>query len=102
MRNRSNTPSRSESDFVNGGTAGTTNMSTPSNLTAPRKSAKAKPVSISFAEENLLMIDEYIKDETLLGNARVNRSDIVRAALIGFENFSEAERTELIKRARLQ
>lgn len=102
MRNRSNTPSRSETDFVNGGSAGTTITNPTSNSIAARKSAKAQPVSISFAEENLLAIRKYIKDETLRGDERVNRSDIVRAALIGFESFSEAERSELIKKARLQ
>lgn len=43
MRNRSNTPSRSENDFIHGGTAGIDKSDNKNKI-----AKKAKPVSISF------------------------------------------------------
>ena len=51
MRNRANTPSRDEAAFINGGTAGIDNTKVTSER--PLAVSKAKPVSISFFEENL-------------------------------------------------
>lgn len=103
MRNRANTPPRNEDAFIHGGSASISSPA-PQPLTesAPRKSSKAKPVSISFAEENLSLIDEYIKKEIVAGRTRVNRSDIVRAAIMGLDKLSEEEIAELIQKAKLQ
>lgn len=91
MRNRSNTPSRSENDFIHGGTAG---IDKSDNKTKIVK--KAKPVSISFFEENLNDIDSIIRNEMVSGNARVNRSDVIRAAVSALKNLSETEISRLI------
>jgi len=98
MRNRSNTPPKDESAFINGGSAGL-------GLVQERKTdtrSKAKPVSISFAVSNLNSIDNCIRDEMNNSGTRVNRSDIVRAAIMSFENLESEERSELIKKAKLQ
>ncbi|QZY97809.1 hypothetical protein [Pantoea dispersa] len=98
MRNRSNTPPKDESAFINGGSAGL-------GLVQEKKhesKSKAKPVSISFAESNLSAIDNCIRDEMNKSGTRVNRSDIVRAAITKFENLNTEERSELIKNAKLQ
>ncbi len=98
MRNRSNTPPKDESAFINGGSAGL-------GLVQERKTgtrSKAKPVSISFAVSNLNSIDNCIRDEMNNSGTRVNRSDIVRAAIMKFENLDSEERSELIKKAKLQ
>ncbi|ENV4178611.1 hypothetical protein ACFJ8P_004529, partial [Escherichia coli] len=47
----------------------------------PLAVSKAKPVSISFFEENLKDIDDLITGEMISGKSRVNRSDVVRAAV---------------------
>ena len=98
MRNRSNTPPKDESAFINGGSAGL-------GLVQEKKhesNSKAKPVRISFAESNLSAIDNCIRDEMNKSGTRVNRSDIVRAAITKFENLNTEERSELIKNAKLQ
>ena len=79
MRNRANTPSRDEAAFINGGTAGIDNTKVTSER--PLAVSKAKPVSISFFEENLKDIDDLITGEMISGKSRVNRSDVVRAAV---------------------
>lgn len=91
MRNRSNTPSRSENDFIHGGTAG---IDKSDNKTKTVK--KAKPISISFFEDNLNDIDSIIRNEMVSGNARVNRSDVIRAAISALKNLSETEISRLI------
>ena len=73
MRNRANTPSRDEAAFINGGTAGIDNTKVTSER--PLAVSKAKPVSISFFEENLKDIDDLITGEMISGKSRVNRSD---------------------------
>lgn len=98
MRNRANTPPKDESAFINGGTAGLGMTQKP-----PSKAkSKAKPVSISLAEKDLDSINNCIRDEMIHSGHPVNRSDIVRAAIIAFEKLSHTERTELIESARMQ
>lgn len=101
MRNRANTPPRDEASFIHGGSAG---IDKPSEALAPKKPlvSKAKPVSISLAEENLKAIDDVIRDEMMAGNSRVNRSDVVRAAVMGLEKLSQDEIRLLIERAKLR
>lgn len=91
MRNRSNTPSRSENDFIHGGTAGIDKSDNKNKI-----AKKAKPVSISFFEDNLSDIDTIIRNEMVSGNARVNRSDVIRAAISALKNLSEIEISRLI------
>lgn len=98
MRNRASTPPKDENAFINAGTAA---VSAPAVKDA-KKSPKAKPVSISLSEENLALIDSYIANEAAKGSVRVNRSDIVRAAIMGFEQLSADEITSLIKQAKMQ
>ncbi|ORM59854.1 hypothetical protein PRCB_13255 [Pantoea rodasii] len=98
MRNRSNTPPKDESAFINGGSAG---LGLVKEIKTDARS-KAKPVSISFAVANLNSIDNCIRDEMNNSGTRVNRSDIVRAAIMKFENLNSEERSELIKKAKLQ
>ncbi|EOE5491868.1 hypothetical protein ACKJUL_004161 [Cronobacter sakazakii] len=98
MRNRANTPARDENAFINAGTA--TASSTPSKEI--KKTSKAKPVSISLSEENLALIDSYIASEASKGSVRVNRSDVVRAAIMGLEQLSSEEISLLISQAKLQ
>ena len=64
--------------------------------------SKAKPVSISLADENLRAIDNVIKNEMLEGGVRVNRSDVVRAAVMGLEKLTKAEISKLIEKAKLK
>lgn len=98
MRNRANTPPKDESDFINGGTAGVNVV--PEKSTTVK--SKAKPVSISFADVNLKSIDNAIRDEMNNSGLRVNRSDVVRAAVMAFESLSLSERSKLIKKAKMQ
>ncbi|ERK09431.1 hypothetical protein L579_1213 [Pantoea sp. AS-PWVM4] len=94
-----------ENDFINGGTAALSPNTAPDVNAVeaePVKKAKAKPVSISFTDENLSEIDNRIRNEILAGGTRVNRSDIVRAAILGLERFSDEEISVLISRAKLQ
>lgn len=98
MRNRANTPAKDESAFINGGTAGPGVVPDKKNLAK----SKAKPVSISFADSNLQSIDNCIRDEMNNSGLRVNRSDVVRAAVMAFEKLSENERSKLINSAKLQ
>ena len=101
MRNRANTQSRDEASFINGGTAGLHNK----DLEASSKkvaTSKAKPVSISLAEENLSAIDNIIREEMLSGRSRVNRSDVVRAAVMALEKLHRNEISQLIEKAKLK
>ena len=99
MRNRANTPVRDEQSFISGGSANTTTTSP-----ALKKSAltKAKPVSISLSAENLKAIDDVIRDEALSGRSRANRSDVVRAAIMGLDKLSKEEVADLIERAKMK
>lgn len=103
MRNRSSTSLRDENDFIHAGTAG---IDQPKIHTTESQGAtkanKAKPVSISFADENLQAIDRHIKNEIMSGNARANRSDVVRAGILALDMLSEAEVTQLIARVKLK
>jgi len=101
VRNRANTPPRDEAAFIHGGTAGI-DIKQEEKPKAPKTGSKAKPVSISLAEENLSAIDDVIRREMQSGNHRVNRSDVVRAAVMGLGNLSKADISELIKKAKLK
>lgn len=98
MRNRVNTPSRDEAAFINGGTAGIDNTKVTSER--PLAVSKAKPVSISFFEENLKDIDDLIAGEMISGKSRVNRSDVVRAAVEALKSLSKTEISRLIAEAK--
>ncbi len=98
MRNRANTPSRDEAAFINGGTAGIDNTKVTSER--PLAVSKAKPVSISFFEENLKDIDDLITGEMISGKGRVNRSDVVRAAVEALKSLSKTEISRLIAEAK--
>ncbi|WP_435583504.1 hypothetical protein [Klebsiella pneumoniae] len=99
MRNRANTPSRDEAAFINGGTAGIDNTKVTSER--PLAVSKAKPVSISFFEENLKDIDNiFITGEMISGKSRVNRSDVVRAAVEALKSLSKTEISRLIAEAK--
>ena len=105
MRNRANTPPRDENDFIRGGSAGIDRQAVqPETPPLPQKTtkAKAKPVSISFAEENLQAIDNIIKDEVMAGHTRTNRSDVVRAAVMALGKLPQEQINLLIKKAKLQ
>ncbi|MFO5558385.1 hypothetical protein, partial [Klebsiella pneumoniae] len=62
--------------------------------------SKAKPVSISFFEENLKDIDDLITGEMISGKSRVNRSDVVRAAVEALKSLSKTEISRLIAEAK--
>ena len=98
MRNRANTPSRDEAAFINGGTAGIDNTKVTSER--PLAVSKAKPVSISFFEEKLKDIDDLITGEMISGKSRVNRSDVVRAAVEALKSLSKTEISRLIAEAK--
>ncbi|EOW6411114.1 MULTISPECIES: hypothetical protein [Cronobacter] len=98
MRNRVNTPVRDEDAFINAGTATAASTTAQEN----KKSSRAKPVSISLSEDNLALIDSYIASEASKGSVRVNRSDVVRAAIMGLEQLSSDEISALISQAKLQ
>ncbi|CBJ48213.1 hypothetical protein [Erwinia amylovora] len=103
MRNRARTIKRDEADFINSGTANVNGQNTaPQSVNKSAPKIKARPVSISFANENLLSIDEHIKSEVLAGNSRVNRSDIVRAAIMALDNLPREDIARLIQRAKMQ
>ncbi|QPR26555.1 hypothetical protein I6G97_00155 (plasmid) [Edwardsiella hoshinae] len=98
MRNRAKTPPRDEVAFINGGTAGIDNTKVSSNK--PSVVRKAKPVSISFFEENLKDIDDLITAEMVSGKGRANRSDVVRAAVEALKTLSKTEISRLIAEAK--
>lgn len=98
MRNRANTPPRDEAAFINGGTAGLDNAKKSSEKSLVV--SKAKPVSISFFEENLKDIDDLITAEMVSGKGRVNRSDVVRAAVEALKTLSKTEISRLIAEAK--
>lgn len=103
MRNRAGTTNRNETEFINAGTAGVDNPLNQSvEIPEPVKVSKAKPVSISLAEENYLSIDRHIRNEVMHGNTRANRSDIVRAAILALDKLSQNEVSELIQRSKLK
>lgn len=103
MRNRSSTPNRDENDFINAGTAGIDKPINQKALpTEQPKVSKAKPVSISLAEENYASIDHHIKNEVMSGNTRANRSDVVRAAILALNKLPQEEVSALIERAKLK
>lgn len=101
MRNRSNTPPRDEDSFINGGSAGLTSKAVEP-VTKKAVTSKAKPISISLAEDNLRAIDDVIREEMMAGSARVNRSDVVRAAVMALETLSKNEISILIRKAKLK
>jgi chromosome partitioning protein len=98
LRNRANTPPRDEAAFINGGTAGTEKAA--KNLEKSRLVSKAKPVSISLFEDNLTDIDNIIREEMVSGSARVNRSDVMRAAVEALKKLSKSEISILIQEAK--
>ncbi|MDN4130032.1 hypothetical protein [Pantoea ananatis] len=98
MRNRANTPPRDETAFINGGTASTDKVSQP--VAKSRVISKAKPVSISLFEDNLADIDDIIRDEMVSGSARVNRSDVMRAAVEALKKLTKSEISILIQEAK--
>lgn len=100
MRNRAHIPPRDEAAFINGGTAGTDKPAKQ-----PEKSrvvSKAKPVSISLFEDNLTDIDNIIREEMVSGSARVNRSDVMRAAVEALKKLSKSEISTLIQEVKLK
>lgn len=101
MRNRAHTPPKDETSFINGGSAGLT-LKQPVEPSKKPVGSKAKPVSISLADENLNSIDNIIREEMLSGRSRVNRSDVVRAAVMALENLSRDEISQLIEKSRLK
>jgi len=98
VRNRANTPPRDETAFINGGTAGTDKPT--KNQEKSRVVSKAKPVSVSLFDDNLADIDNIIREEMVSGSARVNRSDVMRAAVEALKKLSNSEISTLIKEAR--
>lgn len=98
MRNRASTPPRDEAAFINGGTAGTDNP--PKAPEKSRAASKAKPVSISLFEDNLKDIDDIIREEMVSGSARVNRSDVMRAAVEALKKLTKSEVSTLIQEAK--
>lgn len=100
MRNRANVPPRDESAFINGGTAGTDKPApTPEKA---RIVSKAKPVSVSLFEDNLRDIDDIIRDEMVSGSVRVNRSDVMRAAVEALKKLEKSEISALLQETRLK
>lgn len=98
MRNRASTPPRDETAFIHGGTAGTDKPAK-----TPEKSrvvSKAKPVSISLFEDNIKDIDDIIREEMVSGSARVNRSDVMRAAVGALKKLTKSEISILIQEAK--
>ncbi|ART03273.1 Par-like protein [Klebsiella pneumoniae] len=57
-------------------------------------------MSISFFEENLKDIDDLIAGEMISGKSRVNRSDVVRAAVEALKSLSKTEISRLIAEAK--
>ncbi|ECU3077705.1 Par-like protein [Salmonella enterica subsp. enterica serovar Typhimurium] len=53
-------------------------------------------MSVSFFEENLKDIDELITAEMVSGKGRVNRSDVVRAAIEALKTLPKTEISRLI------
>ncbi|WP_341486697.1 hypothetical protein WIY22_23625 (plasmid) [Salmonella enterica subsp. enterica serovar 4,[5],12:i:-] len=98
MRNGANTPPRDEAAFINGGTADFDNAKKSSDKSSVV--SKAKPVSISFFEENLKDIDDLITAEMVSGKGKVNRSDVVRAAVEALTTLSKTEISRLIAEAK--
>ncbi|MFB4363003.1 MULTISPECIES: hypothetical protein [Pantoea] len=98
MRNRANTPPRDEAAFINGGTAGTDKPEKSPHKSRPVR--KAKPVSISLFEDNLEDIDSIIREEMVSGSARVNRSDVVRAAVEALKKLDKSDISNLIEETR--
>ncbi|MDV5241834.1 hypothetical protein [Leclercia adecarboxylata] len=101
MRNRSNIPPRDENAFIYGGTAGV-DKNPPVSQTQGKKTLKAKPISFSLTEGNLQSIDDVIRNLMLDGTSGVNRSDVVRAALLGLEKLTKADIASLIKESKLR
>lgn len=98
MRNGANTPPRDEAAFINGGTADLDNAKKSSDKSSVV--SKAKPVSISFFEENLKDIDDLITAKMVSGKGKVNRSDVVRAAVEALTTLSKTEISRLIAEAK--
>lgn len=98
MRNRASVPPRDETAFINGGTAGTDKPANPPEK--PRIVSKAKPVSVSLFDDNLRDIDNIIRDEMVSGSARVNRSDVMRAAVEALKRLDKSVVSTLIKEAK--
>lgn len=101
MRNRTNIPPRDEAAFINGGTAGI-DKATPEKASQRKQNTKAKPISFSLTEENLVNIDAVIRDAMNAGITGVGRSDVVRAALIALEKLSKDEVASLVRDAKLR
>jgi len=101
MRNRSHIPPKDEDSFIHGGSAGLNTKEIEPTIKKPSMS-KAKPVSISLADENLHAIDKVIREEMLAGRTRVNRSDVVRAAVMALETLTVKEISQLIDKAKLK
>ncbi|ECS6589173.1 Par-like protein [Salmonella enterica subsp. enterica serovar Newport] len=57
-------------------------------------------MSISFFEENLKDIDDLIMAEMVSGKGRVNRSDVVRAAVEALKTLSKTDISRLIAEAK--
>lgn len=103
MRNRAGIVKEREDAFINGGSAELKQpIPEPKPVPESAKKVKARPVSISFTDSNLEAIDTHLRNEIMSGNARVNRSDIVRAAILSLENLSSDEISKLIASAKLQ
>ncbi|XUV16570.1 hypothetical protein ACRHHK_23015 (plasmid) [Salmonella enterica subsp. enterica serovar Infantis] len=98
MRNGANTPPRDEAAFINGGTADLDNAKKSSDKSSVV--SKAKPVSISFFEENLKDIDDLITAKMVSGKGKVNRSDVVRAAVEALTTLSKTKISRLIAEAK--
>lgn len=100
MRNRANTPPRDEAAFINGGTAATDKP--VKSAEKSRVVSKAKPVSVSLFEDNLRDIDNIIREEMVSGSPRVNRSDVMRAAVEALKKLSKSEISVLLEETKLR
>lgn len=98
MKKRTPTHRMSEDEFINSATSHTLPVAAPAPETKPARKRTYKAISVSLTDNHIEAIDEVIVQAARNGIVRITRSDIIKLAIDGLAEKSEAQLLELLKK----
>nr|WP_277421630.1 hypothetical protein [Serratia marcescens] len=89
----------SEDEFINSATSHTLPVAVPAPEAKPASRKRTyKAISVSLTDNHIEAIDEVIVQAARSGIVRITRSDIIKLAIDGLAEKSEAQLLELLKK----
>lgn len=99
MKKRTLTQRMSEDEFINSATSHTLPVAAPAPETKPAGRKRTyKAISVSLTDNHIEAIDEVIVQAARNGIVRITRSDIIKLAIDGLAEKSEAQLLALLKK----